>query len=95
MEKYSRILVIIFFLLLINIGFSIYITSNINLAKVSPLQTESLSPKSTNQPVLTNTSNNQTDLSLIKNDLTILKAELRAMRESLNGTGLITVTPEP
>jgi len=86
MEKYGRVLVIIFFLCLINLGVSIYLISK-QKEPQTVVQTQ-LKETKTNSPMPTAKSQEiPTD---IKSDLTLIKAEIRALRESLESTGLIT-----
>jgi len=92
MEKYSRVLVIIFFLVIANIGLSVYILSKINepvvsLPVVSPQPVTRNSPQAVPTVLPTPAS--------IQSDLTLIKAEIRALRDSLETNGLISTTPEP
>lgn len=96
MEKYARVLVIIFFLCLINLGLNVYLLSQLDKQSLSlgdkpvaesvPVQ-QTVVTKSP-QPIATTTPNIQTDL-------TQIKAEIRSLRDSLESTGLILTTPEP
>lgn len=91
MEKYARVLVIIFFLCLINLGFNFYI-----LSKVSNPVTVSV--PAVQQPVVTRNPSPvtvATTVPSIQSDLNLIKAELRALREALDVTGLIETTPTP
>lgn len=93
MEKYSRVLVIIFFLSILNICISIYAISKISEPekKSDPIAlTTNILPTATPKPT-TEMSNSES----IKADLAILKAEIRALRDLLETNGLILNTPEP
>ncbi len=87
MEKYARVLVIIFFLCVANLGLNIYIISNLEKSTATnelvsfstPLPTSSTKPQASNEP-------KSTDLSQIKADVTLIKAEVRALRELLGTT---------
>lgn len=90
MDKYARVLVIIFFLVIANIGLSIYMLNKIdkpvaNLPTVSP---QPVTRNATPVAIATTAPN-------IQSDLTVIKAEIRALRDSLESTGLILTTPEP
>lgn len=84
MEKYARVLVIIFFLCVANLGLNIYIISKINKLTITnnqasistPLPTTSAKPQASSEP-------KNSDLGQIKADVTLIKAELRALRELL------------
>lgn len=93
MEKYARVLVIIFFLVAANLGLSFYILSKINEPVVS-LPIVSPQPVTRNSPQDVPTVLATTPPS-IQSDLTVIKAEIRALRESLDSNGLILTTPEP
>lgn len=96
MEKYSKILIYIFLFSVIN---SVLITvlffklnrnesAQKNESEVvipSPISKTSATP----QP---SSANLQPD---IKSDLNLIKAELRALRESIDSTGIATTTPNP
>jgi len=96
MEKYSKILIYIFLFSVIN---SILITvlffklnrnetiqkSEAKVVIPSPTTKTSATP----QP---SSANLQPD---IKSDLNLIKAELRALRESIDSTGIVTTTPNP
>ncbi len=87
MEKYARVLVTIFFLCVANLGLNIYIISNLKnptvtseLVSIStPLPTSSTKPQASNEP-------KGSDMSQIKADITLIKAEIRALRELLGTT---------
>jgi hypothetical protein len=91
MEKYARVLVIIFFLCLINLGFNLYILSietkpvTVTAPVTNPLPTQ---PSKSPQAIATTPAT-------IQSDLTLIKAEIRALREALDVTGLIETTPTP
>ncbi len=93
MEKYSRILVIIFFLCLTNLGLSIYTLSkyqNLNNEKTANTQLQNNnkpapSPKSASPSASFDTKTSG-DLSNIQSDITLIKAEIRALREILGTT---------
>lgn len=89
MEKYARVLIIIFFLSIFNLGLNIYILSKINKPVVEK-QVQTVIPTQTASPSATVTTPPN-----IQSDLTVIKAELRALRESLESNGLILQTPEP
>lgn len=89
MEKYGRVLVIIFFLVLINLGLSIYTLSKLDKpVSVTPVPTQTSTNRTSPQPVPTTPATIQSDLNLIK-------AEIRALRDALDVTGLILETPAP
>lgn len=87
MEKYSKILIYIFLLTIINIGISSFLIYKINIKPETKTQTPSL--------IVTNTKATPQSNSDIKSDLTTIKAEIRALRETLEVTGLISETPKP
>ena len=93
MDKFGRVLVIIFFLCLFNLGLNLYVLSKLNKPVTQTLP-------ATNQPSTRNTpqgvpSAQPTTSATIQSDLTVIKAELRALRESLESADLILQTPEP
>lgn len=97
MEKYSRILIIMFFLLLFNFLCTIYIASRYNQKNIQAVETLS-TPISTASPstkAITSPPSTPFDTNNITADLKIIKAEIRAIRESLNSSGLILETPKP
>ncbi len=87
MEKYARVLVIIFFLCVANLGLNIYVIANLNkptatkesVSLSTPSPTSSTKPQASNEP-------KNSDLGQIKADVTLIKAELRALRELLGTT---------
>lgn len=87
MEKYARVLVIIFFLCLANLGLNIYIISKVNkpIAVKESLNIPAQTPSSTNKSTATSEPKNS-DLGQIKADVTLIKAEIRALRELLGTT---------
>lgn len=85
MEKYSRVLVIIFFLCLINLGLTTYAISKINSANQKTVATTASTVKESPQPTVKPGTNVTTDND-IKSDLTLIKAEIRALREILGTT---------
>lgn len=89
MEKYARVLVIIFFLCLFNIGLTVFTLSKINKPTV-----ERVIPTLITQKTAT-PSATVTTPSSIQSDLTVIKAEIRALRDSLETTGIVTQTPTP
>lgn len=93
MEKYARVLIIIFFLCLFNLGLNIYVLSKLNNPVANNLPVAVISsakPTPSNKPV-----SPKVDEAGIQSDLTQIKAEIRALRDSLESTGLILQTPEP
>ncbi len=84
MERYARVLIIIFFLCLINLGLSIFVINKLNSkseVKPTPVAT-TVKPSSTpfgKTPTATDSAD-------IKSDLTLIKAEIRALREILGTT---------
>ena len=89
MEKYARVLVIIFFLILTNLGLSFYILNKLD-KPVAESVSVVLQPTRNPSPVTT-----VTTPPTIQNDLNSIKAEIRALRDSLETTGIITQTPTP
>lgn len=98
MERFSRILIVIFILSLVNLGLNGYLLNRIN-----KLQTTSKSvytstvfasptPKTTDRPT-TNEDLKNTDT--ISNDISIIKAEIRAIRDSLELNGIVFEAPKP
>ncbi|HCR36222.1 hypothetical protein A2130_03235 [Candidatus Woesebacteria bacterium GWC2_33_12] len=81
MEKYGRVLIVIFFLCLINLGLSVFAIS-----KPTPVK---LIVNSSPTPLPTSISKNEiaTNSGDLKSDLTLIKAEIRALREILGTTG--------
>lgn len=84
MDKYGRVLIIIFFLCLINLGLSIFVVLKLNSKSVQQSASINQQTVATLKPQPTviaaaNTANIQSDLSLIK-------AEIRALREILGTT---------
>ncbi|KKP46285.1 MAG: hypothetical protein UR39_C0012G0007 [Candidatus Woesebacteria bacterium GW2011_GWA1_33_30] len=84
MEKYGRVLIIIFFLCLINLALTFFVINKISI------QSE---PKPTTIAIVTKTSPTPfakttivTDSTDIKSDLNTIKAEIRALREILETT---------
>ncbi len=93
MEKYARVLVIIFFLCLINLGFNLYILSKVsNPVAISVPQPVTRLPAQAGNPSPVTV---PTTPATIQSDLTLIKAEIRALREALDVTGLIETTPTP
>ena len=88
MDKFGRVLVIIFFLCLINLGLNIYLLSKLDEPIVETVPVQQAVVAKSPQPVVTTPPNIQTDL-------TQIKAEIRSLRDSLESTGLILQTPEP
>lgn len=91
MEKYGRVLVIIFFLILINLGLTFYILSKLNkpiVEKTVPVIIQKTATPSA-LPVAKGAE------ASIQSDLNLIKAEIRALRDSLESNGLILTTPEP
>lgn len=88
MEKYARVLVIIFFLTIVNLGLSIFIISKLNKeSEVKPTPvvittTNSPTPQSKLATPSASLSNDE-----IKSDLTLIKAEIRGLRDVLGVTG--------
>ena len=94
MDKFSRILVVIFTLLIVNLGLSIYTITKLpkesnNKNDIKQLESitakVSLSPSPSTKPIPTP----NTD---IKSDLNTIKAEIRSLKESLSSSGLIIET---
>jgi hypothetical protein len=92
MDKFGRVLVIIFFLCLFNLGLNFYILSEINKPVETTIQQPIVStkPSPSTKPVVT-----KTDETVIQGELKVIKAEIRSLRDSLESTGLILQTPEP
>ncbi len=88
MDKFGRVLVIIFFLCLFNLGLNVYILSKLNKPVKENVPVQQTVVTKSPQPVVTTPQNIQTDL-------TQIKAEIRSLRDSLESTGLILQTPEP
>lgn len=88
MDRYARVLVIIFFLCLINLGLNFYILSKLDEPATESVPVQQTVVTKSPQPVATTPPNIQTDL-------TQIKAEIRSLRDSLESTGLILTTPEP
>ena len=85
MEKYARVLVVIFFLCLINLGLTLFILTKIKNepeAKPTPITLTKFSPS----PSAIGRTVIPTDSTDIKSDLTLIKAEIRALREILGTT---------
>lgn len=85
MDKYGRVLVIIFFLCLINLGLIFFVISKLNNepeAKPTPIILTKISPS----PSAIGKTIIPTDSTDIKADLTLIKAEIRALREILGTT---------
>ena len=89
MEKYARVLVIIFFLILINLGLSVFIMNKLNKPVETPKPSIS-AVKSSPTP-----SNQASNPPSIQSDLNLIKAEIRALREALDITGLLKPTETP
>lgn len=92
MEKYSRVLITIFLLVVINLVLSFYILTKLN----QPVKNKEVQPAVVAK-IATPSATVATPISTpnIQSDLTLIKAEIRAMRTSLETTGLIVATPEP
>lgn len=86
MEKYSRILVIIFFLTVGNLALSIYTISKLNRPTEQEKQISTVTPKASPTPTSKPAAKEVED-SNSKADLTLIKAEIRALREILGVTG--------
>lgn len=97
MDRFSRILIVIFILCLLNLGLNGYLISKINklqtATKVNTPSTLNTSPtpKTTSKPTM----NQSQDTSTIASELSIIKAELRSIHESLELTGIVAETPKP
>lgn len=90
MEKYSRILIIIFFLCLFNLGLNFYMLSNIknDFKNTNKLQSNT-SPMPTSKTATESAKvnlENKSELATFQSDLTVIKAEIRALRELLGTT---------
>lgn len=91
MDRYSRILIIIFLICLINLGLAVFslkksqvpTQNNKNQQKEVVLQQASLTPPASSPTP----KGSQSDIESIKSDITIIKAEIRALREILNISG--------
>lgn len=98
MDRYTRILLVIFLLCLINLGLSFFVLSKLNnpvrfpVASNQPVSRNSTSPSGGPSPVAI-----PTNLPTIQSELNLIKAEIRALRDSLEQTGIIAIpeTPEP
>ena len=90
MERYSRILIIMFFMVFFNLILSLYI-----LTKPSKPNVVTLSPSPTTFTKMATPMATTTAPPNIQSDLNVIKAEIRALRESLNSSGLILETPKP
>ena len=87
MDKYSRILIYIFLFCIVNTVTNIYLISKINvILNNKELITQAPSPKQSTAPSIVPKPTLLPD-SDIKKDLTLIKAELRSLREILNVTG--------
>jgi hypothetical protein len=93
MDRYTRILVIIFLLCLINLGLNLYLLSRNNNSAVQTVPTIS-QPITRNSPQAVPTALVTTPPN-IQSDLNTIKAEIRALRDSLELTGIIPETPKP
>lgn len=94
MEKYSRVLIYIFLLSILNLSVSSYLIYKVNNIQIAKTQQGAVSTTTKPSPTPVSSSKPMTSDD-IRNDLTIIKAEVRALRDSLEGTGLIIPTPEP
>lgn len=87
MDKYSRILIIIFFMCLINLGLAVFNFSQVSFRpkdqKTISQSLPTLKPTSPSPTPKTN----QSDIEVIKSDLTLIKAEIRSLREILGISG--------
>jgi hypothetical protein len=87
MEKYARVLVIIFFLCLINIGLNVYTLSKVNnQANQKTIETIASAPTSSPIPGTKATTDANLNENEVRADLTIIKAEIRSLREILGTT---------
>lgn len=88
MEKYSRVLVIIFFLCLINLGFNLYIIYKLNnpVAQTVPVVQQPVVTRLPAQAGNPSPTTVATIPTTIQSDLTLIKAEIRALREILGTT---------
>jgi len=84
MDKYGRVLIIIFFLCLINLGLILFTINKLDARNIQTGQTENVfvkqSPIPTNKPSSVAPDD-------IRSDLNLIKAEVRALREILGVTG--------
>ena len=85
MEKYARVLVIIFFLCLINLGLTFFVLTKLDNKPEAKLTSITLT-KSSPLPSPTGKTIIPTESTDIKSDLTLIKAEIRALREILGTT---------
>ena len=92
MDRYTRILVIIFLLCLVSLGLNFYMISKVSRPITQTVSTVQ-QPTTRNSPQAVPTIPSTPPS--IQADLTQIKAEIRALRDSLESTGLISVTPEP
>jgi len=94
MDRYTRILVLIFLICIINLGLSVYL---INKAKdkINPIPVVNNSNTSVLKSPSPTTKAVELDSANFKSELGIIKAEIRALRDSLETSGLILTTPEP
>jgi hypothetical protein len=97
MEKYSKILIYIFLLCIVNsilVIFTLFNSypKNKQLVKPNPISTSISTSKPS--PIATMPSKD-TPATDIKSDLNVIKAELRALRDAVENTGVIVQTPKP
>lgn len=92
MDKYTRVLLAILILVLFAIGLNIYTIKVLkDTAKVTSLQQTTPQVIATDKPISTENANVVVNENDITADLTIIKAEIRALREVL---GLTTTFEE-
>lgn len=93
MEKFSRILLALFFLLILNICLNFYILNKI--AKINKERPSQIVQKIESSPFPSTKPVEATNSADIKADLNIIKVELRSIRESLTTNGLLSPNPNP
>jgi len=85
MDKYGRVLIIIFFLCLINLGLTLFTINKLDARNMQTGQTETVFVKQS--PIPTNKPATSVAPDDIRTDLNLIKAEIRALREILGVTG--------
>lgn len=87
MEKYSKILIYIFLICIINLIVSTYVTFKVNSLSVTIPSQQNTQTKQASSPVPTSTTSKNNIPDDVKTDLTQIKAEIRSLREILGISG--------
>jgi hypothetical protein len=95
MERFSRILIIIFTLILVNIGLNSYLITKVNKLEKQNSKNIITTQITTTSPTPKPSAKNESQDNNISADLAIIKAEIRSIRESLELTGIVLETPKP